>query len=185
MRIFHWNTSPTSYNVHPLGHITCHYGDVIMGTIASQITSLTIVYSTVYSGADQRKHQSSTGTGEFPAQMASNTENVSIWWRHHALTAKGAGLDAYFFTNLGVGQPSNNMDLSETKIYLGSIIYVFFAMRKSRRTLIINIFILISRFTVFKEPCHVINHWCSSLEVALFISVHFDVTGIRHIFQRI
>ena len=30
-----------------------------MGTIASQITSLTIVYSTVYSDADQRKHQSS------------------------------------------------------------------------------------------------------------------------------
>ena len=25
-----------------------HYGDVIMGTVASQITSLTIVYSTVY-----------------------------------------------------------------------------------------------------------------------------------------
>ena len=36
-----------------------HYRDVIMGTFASQITSLTIVYSTVYSGADQRKHQSS------------------------------------------------------------------------------------------------------------------------------
>ena len=36
-----------------------HYGDVIMGTMASQINSLTIVYSTVYSGADQRKHQSS------------------------------------------------------------------------------------------------------------------------------
>ena len=30
-----------------------------MSTIASQITSLTIVHSTVYSGADQRKHQSS------------------------------------------------------------------------------------------------------------------------------
>ena len=25
----------------------------------------------------------SSGTGEFPAQMASNSENVSIWWRHH------------------------------------------------------------------------------------------------------
>ena len=25
----------------------------------------------------------STGTGEFPAQMASNAENISIWWRHH------------------------------------------------------------------------------------------------------
>ena len=36
-----------------------HYNDVIMGAMASQITSLTIVYSTVHSGADQRKHQSS------------------------------------------------------------------------------------------------------------------------------
>ena len=36
-----------------------HYNDVIMGMIASQITSLTFVYSTVYSGADHRKHQSS------------------------------------------------------------------------------------------------------------------------------
>ena len=33
---------------------------VIMSATSSQITSLTIVYSTVYSGADQRKHQSST-----------------------------------------------------------------------------------------------------------------------------
>ena len=37
-----------------------HYNDVIMGAIASLITSLTIVHSTVYSDADQRKHQSST-----------------------------------------------------------------------------------------------------------------------------
>ena len=36
-----------------------HYNYVIIGTIASQITSLTIVYSTIYSGGDQRKHQSS------------------------------------------------------------------------------------------------------------------------------
>ena len=36
-----------------------HYSDVIMGAIASQIASHTIVYSTVYSDADQRKHQSS------------------------------------------------------------------------------------------------------------------------------
>ena len=35
-----------------------HYCDVIMGAVASQITSFTIVYSTVYSDADQRKHQS-------------------------------------------------------------------------------------------------------------------------------
>ena len=35
-----------------------HYNDIIMGSMASRITSLTIVYSAVYSGADQRKHQS-------------------------------------------------------------------------------------------------------------------------------
>ena len=38
---------------------TVHYDDVTMSLMASQITSLTIVYSTVYSGANQRKHQSS------------------------------------------------------------------------------------------------------------------------------
>ena len=32
------------------------YSDVIMGTMASQITSLINVYSSVYYGADQRKH---------------------------------------------------------------------------------------------------------------------------------
>ena len=68
-------------------HPIINYGDVIMGAIAYQITSITIVYSTVYSDADQRKHQSSAslafGTSEFPAQMVRNAENVSIWWRHH------------------------------------------------------------------------------------------------------
>ena len=37
----------------------CHYNGVTMSAVSSQITGLTIVYSTVYSGADQRKHQSS------------------------------------------------------------------------------------------------------------------------------
>ena len=41
------------------GHQYVHYDYVIMGSTASQITSLTIVYSTVYSGADQGKYQSS------------------------------------------------------------------------------------------------------------------------------
>ena len=41
-------------------YVQWQYDDVIMGAIASQITSLTIVYSTVYSGADQRKYQSSS-----------------------------------------------------------------------------------------------------------------------------
>ena len=69
-----------------------HYNHVIMTMMASQITSLTVVYSTVYSDADQRRHQSSaslawcgefTGTGEFPVQRASFAKNVSIWWGLH------------------------------------------------------------------------------------------------------
>ena len=36
-----------------------HHGDVIMSAMASQITSVPIVYLTVCSGTDQRKHQSS------------------------------------------------------------------------------------------------------------------------------
>ena len=94
--------------------LSSHYSDVIMNAMVSQITGILIVCSTVSWGPDQRKHQSSmslafvrgidgwmdgypglapcrwplcgefTGTGEFPAQMASNAESVSIWWRHHA-----------------------------------------------------------------------------------------------------
>ena len=63
------------------------YSDVIMSSMASQITSLMIVYSMVYSGADQRKHQSSAllafVRGIFPSQRASNAENViagpAVW----------------------------------------------------------------------------------------------------------
>ena len=36
-----------------------YYNDVIIGAMASQITSFTIVYSTVYSGADEKKYQRS------------------------------------------------------------------------------------------------------------------------------
>ena len=35
----------------------------------------------------------SPGTGEFPAQKASNAENVSIWWRHHEMKFESK----YFF----------------------------------------------------------------------------------------
>ena len=62
----------------------CHYNDVIMSAMASQISSLTIVYSTVYSGVDHRKKSklhvtslcegNSPVTSEFPAQKASNAE---------------------------------------------------------------------------------------------------------------
>ena len=62
-------------------HIWQHYSDTIMSAMTSQITSVSIVCSNACTG--QRKHQSSASlafpvTGEFPAQRASNAENVSI-----------------------------------------------------------------------------------------------------------
>ena len=51
----------TSFRLWCCSHVGfMHNRDVIMSAIASQITSVSIVNSTVYSGADQRKHQSST-----------------------------------------------------------------------------------------------------------------------------
>ena len=72
--------------------------NVIMTTMAPHITSLAVVYSSVYTCADQRNIKAPrhwplwgefTGTGEFPAQRANNAENVSIWWRHHVMNNKG------------------------------------------------------------------------------------------------
>ena len=68
---------------------TIHYNDVIMSAMTSQITSLTIVYTTVYWRHRSKKTSklrvtglyagNSPLTGEFPAQMANNEENVSIY----------------------------------------------------------------------------------------------------------
>ena len=74
--------------------------------------NLTIVYSTVYSGADKKKNikvprhwplcvGNSPGPGEFPAQMASNAGNVSIWWRHHGL------VHAHIYASVGLNVLTN------------------------------------------------------------------------------
>ena len=70
-----------------------YYNDVIMSAVASQTTSLTIVYSTIYSRHRSKKTSklrvtglcegNSPVAGEFPAKRARNAENVPIWWRHH------------------------------------------------------------------------------------------------------
>ena len=76
-----------------------HYNGVIMGAIASKITNHTILYSTVFQTQVKKTSKlrvtglcagNSPGTGEFPAQMASNEENVSICWHHHATAPYGS-----------------------------------------------------------------------------------------------
>ena len=94
-----WSPWPI-HSMSPWFH-ALHYSDVIMGMMASRITSLTIVYSTVYSGADQRKHQSSTslafvrGIYQWPAnsphqwpmtrKMFPFYDVISMWPWFHAL----------------------------------------------------------------------------------------------------
>ena len=81
-------TAESSYALYALRLV--HYNDVIMSAMACQVTSLTIVYPTVYSRCRSQKtsklrvtglcEENSPVTDEFPAQRASNVENVSIWW---------------------------------------------------------------------------------------------------------
>ena len=89
-RFISFENSGCDMNSKPI--IYTHYNQVIAGAVACQITSLTIVYSTVCLSADQRKHYSSASvafagnspvTGEFSAQTASYAESVFIWWYHH------------------------------------------------------------------------------------------------------
>ena len=86
-----------------------HYSDVIIGAIASQITSLTIVYSTVYSDADQRKHQSSGSLAfhrepenspyKWPVTRKYFHLMTSSWYGHKQCKTKFFTLGWVFITN--------------------------------------------------------------------------------------
>ena len=69
-----------------------HYSDVTMSAMASQITGVSIVCSTICSGANQREHQSSAslafarGINRWPVVHLTKSQwhrNASIWWRRH------------------------------------------------------------------------------------------------------
>ena len=65
-----------------------YYSDIIMSTTTSEITCLTIVYSTVYLGADQRKHQSSASLAfarkmfSFDDVIMRDTGKCKMWTYH-------------------------------------------------------------------------------------------------------
>ena len=79
-------------------HITpcyVHYTDVIMGAInVSNHQPHDCLLNRLFRRRSKKTSKlrvtglcagNSPGTGEFPAQMASDAENVSIWWRHHEM----------------------------------------------------------------------------------------------------
>ena len=82
-----WDDTVSSEDRFPL------YSDVMMGAMASQITSASIVYSTVQAQIKENikgPHHwllwgEFTGDRWIPPQRASIAENVSIWWRHHTI----------------------------------------------------------------------------------------------------
>ena len=93
------------------------------------------------------------------------------------------GLDTYFFLNLSVGQPSNNMDLSEIEICLGTItIFFLFRKKKSGRAVYLYIQFLFQDYCVWSTLSH--NKSLVFFSRG-FSSVHFDVTGTRNTFQGI
>ena len=93
-----WSISGFTIHAEPSDYMWMrftHHIDVIMSAIASQITGVSIVCSTVCSGTDQIKGRV-TGhcegnppvTGGFPSQRASKADNVCIWWRHYDLVMR-------------------------------------------------------------------------------------------------
>ena len=95
-----------------------------MSTMASQITGLMIVYSTVYSDADQRKHQSSASLAfvrgihrrpvNSPHKWPVTQKNVSIWWRHHE--------NGQVPFNNDTLQSTNRLNISRNVLQLSSLI---------------------------------------------------------------
>ena len=94
-----------------------HYSNVIMSMMVSQITSLTIVYSTVYSGADQRKHQSSTslavvrGIHQWPVNSPHKWPVTRKMFPFDDVIMGHKLLRDQHFSNIS---PSSNLSLSDT-----------------------------------------------------------------------
>ena len=86
-------------------HKNEHYNDVIMSTMESQITSLTIVYSNVYSDADHRKHQSSASLA-FVRGIHRWPVNSPHKW---PVTRRMFPFDDVIMVDVGYREPGTNM----------------------------------------------------------------------------
>ena len=89
----HWPSCMSNTSTMDRATVGFNYTDVIMTTMASQISSLTVVYSTVYSDAVQRKYESSASLAYvweihrdrwLPRTKGQLRGKCFHWWRHHA-----------------------------------------------------------------------------------------------------
>ena len=101
-------------------------------------------------------------TGEFPAQMASNAENVSIWWRHHDLLCFS---DRYPCGAVTISTPFWQWSLSswcDYHIHPVSVIYSHGAVTIFIRSCFSDRYPCgaVAIFTVFQWPLR-LSSWCS------------------------
>ena len=80
----------------------------------------------------------SPGTGEFPAQMTSNAENVSIWWPHHIYTSSPCLTHSVFVLLMMLQLIAYDVTMTDTCDTLmwiklsNSLRYWFYSRRYSR-----------------------------------------------------
>ena len=147
-----------------------------MSTMASQITSLTILYSAVYSRCRSKKTSKlrvtglcegkSPVTGEFPAQRASNAENVSIWWRHHAAVTKSQKWESFRNRRKPNSATHHLMRQAEATLLR---LHIFFRLLISlTHTNVLNMHCYCLKRSHFSHstsilPCLVIQYWSFSI----------------------
>ena len=152
-----------------------------MGAMASQITGLTNGYSSVYSRHRSKKTSklrvtglyegNSPVTGEFPAQMASSAESVSIGWRHHAVILCSIASGWWILITVPRNDTKpDNVTLSRQ----GSI----FPWQESRAnaTHRLTLFILVAFFFILSEITHFHHDYFTSSEA----NIHFSYFQISN-----
>ena len=130
-----------------------HYIDIIMTTMVSQITSLTIqpfIQAQIKENIKAPRHWplcvEFTGTGEFPAQMVNNAENVSIWWRHHELSTH---LDTY--SDLNDQRSEKGRERLKINLVYSSSRFTY----QSRQSNKLSTYIIESSVTINYTACHI------------------------------
>ena len=102
----------------------------------------------------------SPGTGEFPTQMASYAENVSIWWRHHCSCLNDTSPYKY---QLGQGEPGGKILKRIDQHYLTH--WDRIKLGAIMETILYSVFFL-------KYCSFYILHWNLFLAIRLKVNVH-------------
>ena len=146
----------------------CHYGDVIMTRIASQITSLTVVYSIVYSGADQRKHQSSASLafvqGIHRDRWIPRTKGQLRGKCFHLMTSSCVSWVPNIMTTTSVA-------VYDDKVGISTILVLFFSA-----SILCNISVAVISFM----PYNNFSFWCATVVTLPFRDLKSILKDVLH-----